>query len=208
MRQHTLAVCICCMVVMVTPLALSAQSSSVSDPGSAVSSFDAGTAGLVKIYSNLGPPHQRYDANRGWKIREYHWVAMPFTIEADATITQIKIGIQHVSKTNSFTLYLVEDAEGLPLGQVDGQWSLNHLPPVGSCCTLKVVNDSQGIKVQKGEKYWLVAGTDATNFQTTDQWAFTWNHTHSNDVAVLLAPLEWKAVHGGVSAFAIYGTKP
>jgi hypothetical protein len=133
---------------------------------------------------------------------------MPFRIKADATVTQIKIAIQHVSRTNGFTLFLVEDASGLPLGQVDGQWSLKHLPLVGTCCTLKVVNDRQGIKVRKGEKYWLVAGTDATNFDTTDQWAFTQNHTKSNDIAVTASPLGWQLVRGVLSAFAIYGTKP
>jgi hypothetical protein len=209
MRKHTLAAAtIFLAVVTVIPLTLRAQNASGPDRGSTVSSLDANTADLVKIYSNLGPPHHRYDARRGRTIEEYSWAAMPFRIKADATVTRIKIAMQHISKTNGFTLYLVEDASGLPLGQVDGQWSLKHLPPMGTCCTLKVVNDRQGIRVQKGEKYWLVAGTDATNFDTTDRWAFTWNHIKSNDIAVLQGPLKWGLVHGAVSAFAVYGTRP
>jgi hypothetical protein len=171
-----------------------------------------GNAGLVTIYSNLGPKGRTYDARQGWLVDGLHtrfpqWIAMPFRIPANATIMQVQIAVGHYSGTNGFTLAIAEDDHGLP-GTIKYAWEVKNLPPVGACCTLEVENDVSGIKAQKGETYWVVAQTDSSNADTSDQWAYTWNHVKSNDIAVRAQPFVWVRYHGGVSAFAVYGTEP
>jgi hypothetical protein len=170
-----------------------------------IDSFDASTAGLVEIYSNLGPINRVYDKQQGWSFGAKQWIGMPFRIPADATIKQIKIATLDSSGTG-FTLRLTEDRRGLPLGQVKHEWTVTDLPPVGTCCKLKVVNYSPGIKVQRGEIYWIVTETHSRTGY--GQWEYTWNHTMSNDIAIKADPFVWVRYHGGVSAFAVYGTMP
>jgi hypothetical protein len=169
-------------------------------------SFDENMAGLVEIYSNLGPRNDVYDKAQGWLIGPRIWVGMPFRITADATIKQIKIAALAYGPSTGFTLELTEDSHGLPLGQVKHAWLITDLPPVRTCCTLKVANYSQGIKVQRGETYWIV--TETRSSSGGGQWEYTWNHTMSNDIAVKAHPFRWVRYHGGVSAFAVYGTVP
>jgi hypothetical protein len=177
-------------------------------------SLDESTAGLITIYSNLGPSNNAYDKNHGWfvagtRTQFAQWIAMPFHVKEDATITQIKIAMQHGDTgTNGFTMTLTEDNQGLPTGGVRGKWEVRNLPSYGSCCTLKVVHASPGIKVSKGEIYWVVAKTDSTDGGTVDNWPYTWNHIQSQDIATRAQPFVWIRYHGGVSAFAVYGTKP
>ena len=95
-----------------------------------------------------------------------------------------------------------EDSHGLPLGQVKHKWAVKNLSLF--CCALDIVNDRHDIKVQKGETYWIVAETDATNRDTGDQWEYTWNHTVSNEIATRAHPFMWVRYHhwsprGGVA---------
>src|ERR1700680_436092 len=88
---------------------------------------------------------------------------------------------------------LPEDSHGLPLGQVKHKWAVKNLSLF--CCALDIVNDRHDIKVQKGETYWIVAETDATNRDTGDQWEYTWNHTVSNEIATRAHPFMWVRYH-------------
>lgn len=171
----------------------------------AIDSFDTSTAGLVEIYSNLGPRNDVYDKNQGWSFGARQWIGMPFRITANATIKEIKIAALG-DRSTGFVLQLTEDRRGLPLGQVKHAWLVTDLPPIGTCCTLKVANYSQGIKVQRGETYWIVTETHSSS--GGGQWEYTWNHTISNDIAIRADPFVWVRYHGGVSAFAVYGTMP
>ena len=178
----------------------------------ALSVQDESSAGPITIYSNLGPRNDVYDKLPGWEINGTktqfpQWVAMPFHIKEDATITQIKIPMQYGSGTNGFTLTLTEDDHCLPTGEVKGKWEVKNLSPARSCCALKVVNAPHGIPVSKGEIYWIVAQTDSTDGTTSDNWPYTWNHVKSHDIAIRAMPFVWIRYHGTVCAFAVYGTK-
>jgi hypothetical protein len=159
----------------------------------ASSEVDQNPAGLVTFYSNLGQRNNSYDRKQGWSVSGTHtgfleWIAMPFHVKEDATITRIKIAMLHSAGTNGFTMTLTEDDHRLPTGVTKGKWEVTDLPLNRTCCTLKVINVHHGIKVKKGETYWIVAKTDPTNEDTSDVWPYTFNHTKSQDISVRAMP--------------------
>src|ERR1700680_3219887 len=111
----------CVAMLLVAPGTLTAQDRAAPDvrisaASPTVGSLDESTAGLIRIYSNLGPPHHVYDPTLGWSIARDQWIAMPFHVKESATVTQIRIAVLHNGGTNGFTMALTEDDHGLPTG--------------------------------------------------------------------------------------------
>jgi len=178
--------------------------------------LEASPAGLAKIYSNFGSRTDAYDDKLGWavagpdsKLGKEQWIAMPFTPKTDATVMQIKIPVGWDGLgygANGFTLTINSGSTTLP-GKVLHQWALQNLFSWGTCCSVDVANNKQGIKIKKGQHYWIVAKTGSTTAQTIDVWAYTWNHVMGS-ISYNLGQ-GWKPYPNQVlPAVAVYGTKP
>src|SRR5579864_1553704 len=121
---------------------------------SAVRTMDPNPANLVTIFTNFGKPGHLYEDNVAWDVAGPHsgvqeqWVAMPFTPTFDAAITQISIAVEHnTGSPNSFVLSLNADGGGLVPGTVIHNWLVKNAPKYGTCCTVDVVKNSEGLKV-------------------------------------------------------------
>jgi hypothetical protein len=76
-------------------------------------------AGLTKIFSNLGPPTSAFGAG-GWFVvgpastQPTQFVAMRFTSDAAAHVSQVRAAIQYESGVNQVNLSLYSDVDGIP----------------------------------------------------------------------------------------------
>ena len=178
--------------------------------------LEADSSGLTELYSNLGSRTNAYNTTFAWVVSgpnspfgQKQWMAMPFTPEADATVIQIKMALfwDGIGTKNSATVIFAADRSGLP-GTGLRKWVVNNMKTFGECCSLTTVRaPGDGIKVKKGQLYWLVAKTDSTNDDALDVWAYTWNQaTGDSDYNVGDG---WKTqTNQGLAAYAIYGTEP
>lgn len=183
----------------------------VADQPYFVPSLDENPAGLQKLYSNLGTKTDAYDNNLGWIVFGpdtglLQWMAMPFTPKTDATVKMLKLAIGNEGGTVSVTVLFAQDASGIP-GKTIKKWHVTNLFPWGECCTLDVAKDKTGIPVKKGQLYWIVAKTDATNANALDVWAYTWNHING-DIAYNVGDGWHPDPDQPLAAYAILGTKP
>jgi hypothetical protein len=105
------------------------------------------------------------------------WLGAAFTPNANHTVTRIEIAATNVQGTNSMTLSIASDSNGVP-GQVLKSWVIKNLPPLGSCCTVVVQDDTSGVPVTAGQQYWITLTTDSKEANT---WA-TWQYNDTDQV--------------------------
>ena len=171
------------------------------------------TTNLYTIYSNLGPPKDRYYDQNGELIGgpdsgQYYWWAMPFTPKANAKVTEIETALLFYSgTTNGVVLSLYNDSNGLP-GKAIHTWNLKNLPLFsGGCCRLDVSKDSKGLTVKKGTQYWVVASTNSNENDTQDVWCFNYNEMVGN-MAQNYDQGGWRLIQNNpVGAFGVFGEK-
>jgi hypothetical protein len=133
---------------------------------------------------------------------------MPFTPTANATVMQIQVAVHYRgSGTNGFNLVLAaDDGYGAP-GKTLHSWDLENLVEKGTCCKLATAKYANGIKVQKGKQYWVLAQTDSKSQDSEDGWAFTWNDAQTTYVAFNFGE-GWEVYSYGppiLAAFAVQG---
>jgi len=133
--------------------------------------------GLSTIYSNLGTGGTVYNCCTGWTISSkgsvigaQFWVANGFTPAADATATQLQVGVGWVTGTNETTIGIYPDNGGVPGTPALKQWYSKNLPTFGTCCTLATGNDSAGIPLKAGTQYWVVVHTCKDSSDTWSAW--------------------------------------
>ncbi|HXM23283.1 MAG TPA: hypothetical protein VN948_18645 [Terriglobales bacterium] len=133
--------------------------------------------GLNTIYSNLGTGSTVYNCCVGWTISSkaslvgsVNWVANAFTPTADATATQLQVGVGFVTGTNETTISINPDNGGVPSKAFLKQWYPTNLPTFGTCCTLETGNDSAGIPLKAGTQYWVVVRTCKASADTWNAW--------------------------------------
>lgn len=178
----------------------------------------AGTeAGLVTIYSNLGPRKNAYNGQGGWiaagpqdpYTNQQQDVAIPFTPASDSTVTAIQLPVQYYSYgTNNATIELAADASGVP-GAVLASRDLQNLPTFGvGCCKLGLWKLTTGVPVTAGTQYWIVATSDSRSSTSAYVWDYNWNGTIST-VAVQDHLGGWGVLNFLTSpAAAVLGTTP
>jgi len=134
------------------------------------------TAGLVKIYSNLGQGDNVYNAIAGSGILgkdagqpRPQWVACGFTPSADHIVNEIRVGVTHVSGSDPFVMSLNEDAGGVP-GKVLHAWQFSGLSEFGTCCSIETGRVRPGVAITGGKMYWVVVRTLLSNPDTYDVW--------------------------------------
>jgi hypothetical protein len=133
--------------------------------------------GVSTIYSNLGTGSNVYNCCTGWTISAKgsiigatNWVANAFTPTADATATQLQVGVGWVTGANETTISINPDNNGVPSTSFLKQWYPANLPTFGSCCTLETGNDSTGIPLKAGTQYWVVVRTCKASSNTWNAW--------------------------------------
>jgi len=192
MKKETLARTLLCQVILtVTGVTLLAANSGdggvisfrgtpswamATRPSTIMRPMDPTSAKLFTIFSNLGKGKNVYTDNVGWDVAgadsgvTEEWIAMPFTPTSNAEVTQISVAIEHnTGSPNSFIVSLNQDSGGLP-GKVMHTWVVKNLPQFGTCCTLDVARDAEGLAVKKGSVYWLVAKTNLREGKTRNEW--------------------------------------
>jgi len=211
-----------CLTVTMLCLPLLAQDSdrvpqiAITTASPIIHPLDADTTGLVKIYSSLGSKTDAYDDKLGWavsgpasKLGTEQWMALLFIPQADVTVKEIRIPVGWDGPgygNNGFTLSINSGSATLP-GKPLHQWAKTNLFLWGKCCSLDVAHYKTGIKLKKGQNYWIVARTGPNTMETLGAWGYTWNH--------IMGTLSYNLGQGWkpypnqvVPAIAIFGTKP
>jgi hypothetical protein len=165
---------------------------------------------LVTIYSNLGTGKNVYNAGAGNGIvgpdagQLYpEWIGNAFRAKANHLVTEIQVGATYVNGGNAVVLSLNQDANNRP-GKALGTWHFANLPQFGSCCTLLTAKSKLGIKVKKGNLYWVVMKTTPQNRDTYAVWNNDWNGLEgvwTNDIGSGWEP----ASHQQLNAFGVFG---
>ena len=169
------------------------------------------SAGLIKIFSNLGSGSNVYDPVAGTGVLGRNvpgqprpeWLAFAFTPVADHVVQQIQVGATYVSGTNELFVSLNDDNAGLP-GMALHTWHFVNLPTFGTCCTLQTAKYKTGIPVTGGTQYWVVLRT-ATG--TSDTWD-VWNNDFNGQQGKFSNNLGSGWVDGGIQqqgAFGVFG---
>jgi len=181
-------------------------------PSSDVQMLDPNPAKLVTIFSNLGKPGNLYEDNVSWDVAgpdsgvQEQWVAMPFTPNFDAVVTQISVAVEHnTGAPDSFVLSLNADNGGQVPGPVIRRWLVKKPPKYGTCCILDVVKDAKGLQVKKGTQYWVVAKTNVSQQATRMEWDLSPKGIEGN--FAFNNGQGWYEYTAFTSAFAVYGKK-
>jgi hypothetical protein len=172
--------------------------------------------GLVKIYSNLGPKTDAYDSGISWLITGAGnplfgkgYLAMPFTPAENSTAHEVLIALGYQGGgINQGSIGIFTDSNGTP-DQPLKIWTAANFPAEGTCCPLVTLKDRDGIALEGGTQFWVVAASGPGQNLAQYQWNFVWKDGLGN-LAFLNGNTDdkWLAYGDNVAAFAVYGTIP
>lgn len=143
----------------------------------------------VKIYGNLGPTDDLYDARFGYWVSGpdnvgpfpglSQDIAMPFTPVQDSTVTRVKVALQYYNfgggQTNGALLAIYDDANGLP-GSALAKRRRGNFDDYGSgCCDLALWTLTSPLPVKAGVQYWVVGTTDKKTRDSVNTWDFVFD---------------------------------
>lgn len=172
-------------------------------------------AGLVKIFSNLGPAKSAF-VSGGWFVAGptysggQHFIAMPFTAKSNSTVTQVQVAVQYDgSGANQIALSIYTDIKGAPGTLIDGPVTVTGLSACCKCCTLTVGTFSKGVSVLKGKQYWVVADTPKSGMGSDFLGVWNWVPPAKTLVGFNQSS-SWSAAPASIQepAGAVYGTIP
>ncbi len=199
--------------------ALAAPAGVTLSPNKAVTSFHGAplrgtlprwteSASKIRIINTLGHPAS-YNCCNGWTVANpasaaatLQWIAYPITPKAKVTaITEIVEAIGYVAGTDSVTIALLADNNGVP-GAVLQEKKVGSLETFGACCAVAV--DHLNVPVTAGATYWVGALLPKASQSTTwDAWNFS--TTNTNTVPFAFYNGTWNLTSGSYAAFAVYG---
>jgi hypothetical protein len=167
-------------------------------------------AGKIKIFDTLGKKPYTYNGSEGWTIANakseagsQQWYAFAVTPKANATVTEIVEAVSYVTGTNSVTIALLADNNGVP-GDVLQEKTVKALQTFGDCCAVAVDKVKTGVQVKAGTTYWVAAILPVKKQSTTwDAWNFSSANTGSGTSAYYNGT--WNVSSSEYAAFAIYG---
>jgi len=140
-------------------------------------------AGLKKIFSNLGPKGDEYNASGGPVVEgpdnglgPENDVAVAFTPKKNSTVTEVLMALQWLSGFNGALAAIYDDAAGSPGKALVGKDLKNFVFSGDGCCKLAKWKLAKGLKVKKGKQYWVVATTDAKSRTSMVVWCSVWNN--------------------------------
>jgi len=206
------------LTVMISCTALIAQAprTTISRRSEIVRAANEPDSGLVAIYSNLGAKTDAYDDGISYQISGpgnllfgKGYLAMPFTPSEDSTAKEVLIALGYLGGGNDGgTIGLTEDNNGVP-GPPIKTWTASNFQKEGNCCKLVALEDAEGISLEGGVQYWIVAGVTSAQDTANYQWNFVWNDA-SGPLAFLNGNTngQWFPYTDNLAAFAVYGTIP
>lgn len=119
---------------------------------------------------------------------------VPFTPKKSGSVTSITVGLGYVSGTNSATVAVYSDNNGVP-GSELASGTASSMPGFGTCCTTTTAKISS-TKLTGGTQYWVVVSASgntwtAWNDSTTDQvdshtYAYNYNGEGWNSTSYIL----------------------
>jgi hypothetical protein len=206
---------ISCVVVLAVAQVSSAQLVGESSGDMDTAHIDTN---LVTIYSNLGPPRDKYiccnnSSDSNWLVLgpDSYWgasenVAMPFTTgKASATVTEIQIALLWDGYgTNNAEVVLASSAPSGAPGKPLASWDVQHMPTEGTCCTLVTVKSNPGVMLKANTQYFVVAKTDSKSTTAYVAWNNTYNLVRG-PFYYDEAGAGWTPYDSYLSAFAVYG---
>lgn len=177
----------------------------------------------VKIFSNLGPLDDFYDATHGWFVSGINNlgndikqdIAMPFTPTRDATVTRVKAALQYYNfgggQPNGALLAIYDDAAGLP-GKALAHRLRGNFDDFGSgCCNLALWTLTTPLPVKAGTQYWVVGTTNSKSMDNISMWDWVFDDApatiafQQNDGGWILLDQSYGY---SASAVAVRGTVP
>lgn len=86
-------------------------------------------------------------------------IAIPFTLQADARITEVDIAASWMSgQGNKVLVRLVGSVEGNP-GRIKHKFVVGGIPKGGQCCVFETMT-AHGVPVKAGGVYWIEIGVE------------------------------------------------
>jgi hypothetical protein len=142
-------------------------------------------AGLITLYTNLGPKTDAYLSTDGWDITGFNSfggsssafeIGLPFTPKSSSHLSQVRAALQYDgSGSNQVNFSIYSDAGGTPGTLLAGPVTVTNLPNFPSCCTLAVANFTP-LALTGGTQYWIVANTPASGPGSDFVGVWNWNH--------------------------------
>ena len=172
-------------------------------------------SGLTKIYSNLGPKTDAYNALAGFVIRGPNagkftmFLAMPFTPKSNSTVMQVEVAVHYAgSGANQVNLSVYDDFGGGPGTLLAGPQTIANLPQFATCCTLATWKLAPGVQVVGGNQYWVVADTPASGVGS--DFVGTWDFIFPTHLTDMNSGSHWYQFSGPDEevAGAVFGTIP
>ena len=215
-KAFTIAmVCVCALTITTS---MFAQIHKHTTPNPVRIPSQEAPAGLVTLFSNLGPTAtNNYYAADGWVVSgssaadfAEQWIAIPFIPKANSPVTRIQAALTYISGTNKFIVGIYNDNGSNAPGTRIAQYSLANAPAFGTCCTLvsKAITGA-GVAVQAGKTYWLVINSN--DQQAPDfEGVWDWSNEYTSYNAALAGWSTFEVGDNGVgeSAAGIFGTTP
>ena len=176
-------------------------------------------AGLVAIYSNLGPSTNAYNDSFGELVAGPASVAalsfayaLPFTPATNAHVREVRAALSYINTggATQVNLSIYSDASGVPGTLLAGPVTLTNLPEFGTCCTLPLAVLTTPLAVTAGTQYWIVADTPTTG--TGDDFYGVWEFIYPKPFlqASNVGGFQWSQSFGGMedAAAGVFGTVP
>ena len=171
-------------------------------------------AGKVVIFNTLGKTKKSYSYSdgEGWTISNpgsetdsLQWFAYAITPTSDVTVTDIVEAVSYVTGTESITVALLDDNNGVP-GKVLTSKAVKKLETFGDCCAVAAAK-VKPVKLTAGTTYWVGAILPSKKQATTwDAWCFSTYNTGSGPAAYYTSS-GWTATTDPYAAFSVYGSK-
>lgn len=135
------------------------------------------------LFSDLGPPGNLYQCCIGWTVAGSGTLGTSFTAanlftvsgSGNFNVTQIDLGTNYITGTNTFYASIWTDSSGVPGSQVAGAY-WGSLVAV-ACCGLVTIPVS-GVSLTGGQSYFMVLGPMNLIDTTWESW--NWNNQSIN----------------------------
>lgn len=116
---------------------------------------------LKRLYSTFGDAADRYLTSANiiaGKQSEWgyaYFQGMAFTLDEDAVLRKIQLGLSHNSGRNELVVVLRDDVDGKP-GSVIRKSIVSDLDEFPHCCEVTQASLKEGVSLKAGVRYWLI----------------------------------------------------
>jgi len=156
------------------------------------------------IFDNFGDG-DRYQLDVGWEIggapgEDFYEQGDPFFVVGNYTLTQITLASSYVQGPNVYTVWLMDDAGGVP-GNIIEEFDFTNLGDFSDNNPPLVAASALNPTLEDGQVYWLVAST-------SDSTVAAWNFNNTGDTGAHAQRVnggDWSIINYTHGAFRIEG---